>query len=412
MIGEDVTFPRLAAERGFINLKETSLSISLDEVTNVSVDPSGRPIGAFLRRRNYRRGLDGLVQAKWTTRDGRRRCWLSAEQGERFAKAVHETIVDARARFDEGAPNGKPPIRGDEVGRVAEILERAAGMSPSRLTEDAAWFDRIYGRVPVLPPDQYRSLVIQMTRGCPYNRCAFCNFYRDQEYRVRDSGELADHVEAVGEFFGPALVLRRSVFLGDANAMLLDTPLLLEGMALVRRAFPELAEPGRTAASGIYTFADGLTGGAKSEDDLRRLAAAGMRRVYLGLESGHESLLALMAKPATAARTAEAARALKRAGIHVGVIVMVGLGGRPHADPHRRATLALLGALDLDADDIIYLSEFVEHEETPYGTIAMARGLEPLDAGELRAESAEFTRVLRATTRAKVSTYDIREFVY
>ena len=109
----------------------------------------------------------------------------------------------------------------------------------------------------------------------------------------------------------------------------------------------------------------------------------------------------------------ETARALKAAGVAVGVIVMIGLGGRGFAAGHVADTAAAVSAMDLGEGDILYFSDLVEVPGTAYPVIAGRTGLTPLPLTERLAQLGAIKARLRFAGRGpQMARYDIREFVY
>jgi radical SAM superfamily enzyme YgiQ (UPF0313 family) len=153
--------------------------------------------------------------------------------------------------------------------------------------------------------------------------------------------------------------------------------------------------PGRP----FFGFVDVFSGEKKAEDDWRELAALGLERVYVGIETGHDPLLRWIDKPSSSREAAAFVSTLKSAGLGVSAIVMVGVGGDRFADGHVRDTVRLVERLPLDAGDLIYLSPFVEHGRLEYGRID--RQYETLRDAFRSAHPA-----------VQVARYDIREFVY
>jgi hypothetical protein len=154
----------------------------------------GRPlIGAFVGG-ELPAGLDGRVLASGGTAgvsDG----WLPSE-----AEAVCQ-------RRRTGWPEAAASASGDPRLSVLRAWDCA-----ERLEADAARFARIYRPVSILPPDQYLALVIQATEGCSYNRCTFCDFYRDRPFRIKSAVELRHTLREVVDFFGEAMGLRGRCF--------------------------------------------------------------------------------------------------------------------------------------------------------------------------------------------------------
>ncbi|MGM8837496.1 MULTISPECIES: radical SAM protein [Thermus] len=340
----------------------------------LSFDREGRLYHYFRQGVAYKRALDGSLHLRY--REGvRRRQKLPPEEALRV---YGEALALAKAHLQD-------PERRREVLRwTPEGL-----LDPRPYREAYAW------PISILPPDAYLAVVLQATTGCTWNRCAFCSFYQDRPFQVREPEAFRDHIARVKALLGEGLSLRRGVFLADGNALALGEP-LLPLLEAAGRAF--LGEP-------ILGFLDLFTGLKKEASWWERLRALGLRRVYLGLETGHAPLLALLRKPGHPREALALVGALKRAGLGVGVILMVGAGGKPFAEAHFRESLALLAELPLDREDIVYLSPFQENPGTPYAAL----GLEPLPdvEGELRAWAEAVRRLgLRA------SRYDIREFLY
>ncbi len=180
--------------------------------------------------------------------------------------------------------------RGGSRRRPASLaLAVLQGWDWAALQADAGRFAEVYRPVSILPPDQYLALVLQATEGCSYNRCTFCDFYRDRPFRVKSADELRTHIAAVRAFFGPALGLRKSLFLADANALVAPMPRLRAWLDVIaeERILP--------AGAGIYSFMDAFDVQRKTPDEWAELAARGLRRVYIGMETGDDGAAALAA---------------------------------------------------------------------------------------------------------------------
>lgn len=380
---------------GTLAVRIRSQAINLlvnDEAPSYSFDLAGRLIGAFVDGVNYRRGLDNRVLCKWRSAGGaRQRRWLAEDEAKRFLTETY-ALADRVARAI-----GHP--------RLA-VLQ---GWDWERLQADAARFARVYRPVSILPPDQYLALVIQATEGCSYNRCTFCDFYRDRPFRIKNADELRAHIAAVRDFFGPALGLRKSLFLADANALVAPTP-------RVRAWLDVIEETGiRPAGGGIYSFIDAFAVHRKTAAEWREMADRGLRRVYIGMETGDEALLRWLGKPGTVQDVIESVRLLKAAGVAVSVIIMLGVGGRRFVEMHIANSAAALNTMPLGRGDIVYFSPFVVHPGSEYSRLAAAEDTEPLTEQEMAAQEAALLARLRLHDPGgppQVSRYDIREFIY
>ncbi len=352
-----------------------------DRLERYHLDEAGRPLGWVRAGRTYRRGLDG-------------------------------TVLELRRR-DEG-PDRFHDVRRLESRELTEQLElvrhrlREAG-EPVELDweADAARFRQLYGRVGILPPDQYASLVLQLTRGCSYNRCSFCSFFRQERFEIRSGSQFRSHLEAARRAFGAGLTARRGTFLGDASAASISTPALLEGLRAVREAFPT---PTPQRLDQVGAFLDTFTT-RRSESEWSELAAAGLREVYLGVESGCKTVLKLLRKPGHPRLVEQLVERLKAAGLGVNVILMTGAGGRELADEHTRASAALLARLPLGPGDRVYLSDLEVHPGSDYAAL----NLTALNRRECRQQAREIRQLAGYAPPPRgpgVTLYDIRQFTY
>ena len=239
-----------------------------------------------------------------------------------FARAV---VTADRVRFRVSRAQNAADLHAD----LRDELRSLAGDTRANvettalavLALDAARFASVYDTVGILPPDQYLALVLQATEGCSWNACTFCHLFRGRPFRVKTEAEFGEHIEGVRRFFGDAIALRRSLFLGAANALCVASDRMLPLMESAVRAFPQAAK------GGVHAFVDAWAGRRRSAE-YGGYAALGLRRVYVGLESGDPQLLSWLRKPGTPEDALSLVEALHESGIAVGVI-------RPFAPPRR-----------------------------------------------------------------------------
>lgn len=352
-----------------------------DRLEIYRLDEAKRLLGWVRNGHTYRRGLDGTL--------------LQLERLEVGEDRFHEV---------RRVPPAERAFRLEQAtSRLAEAGEQA----PLDLEADALRFRTLYGRVGILPPDRYHSLVLQLTRGCSYNQCSFCNFYRGQAFAVRPAGEFRAHLEQALEFFGSGLSARRGTFLGEANAASLPTRTLLEALEVVRSFFPP-RHPQRL--DDVGAFLDTFTT-RRSESEWRELAEAGLKEVYLGVESGSKMVLRLLRKPGSPRRIESLVGQLKRAGIRVNLIFLCGAGGHTLAWEHVAASSALLKRLPLTQGDRVYLSDLQVHPGSEYEQL----GLPALDRWECRSQARAMRALLSFPPPPRgpmVTLYDVRQFVY
>lgn len=409
-----------------VMVRHQAINLLLDnDSPSFTFDPAGRLHGAFVKGRNYRRGLDNRVLAKWSEHDGtrstRRRRWLPPDEARTVVELGYELASRAAAQTGDAPP------------AVRLALETVTAWSWPRLEADRQRFESIYTPVGILPPDQYLALVLQATHGCSHNACTFCTFYQDIPFRIKSPDEFRSHVAGVLDFFGPALAMRRSIFLADANALVVPMPRLLALLDMLQEfqvtvdAIPPdpltsdlltsdlLTSDFLTSGFPLFAFIDAFHVERKSLVDWQELRGRGLQRVYIGMESGHDPLLRWLNKPGSAADVLNAVQTLKTAGVAVSVIVMAGVGGTMFADAHVRDTVALLNAMPLGSGDLIYLSDFREQPGSDYARHARQLGVHALSVTQVREQATAIRSgfvALDSTRPPQFARYAIDEFIY
>jgi radical SAM superfamily enzyme YgiQ (UPF0313 family) len=288
------------------------------------------------------------------------------------------------------------------------VLRKIIGFSHDQLISDAAAFTQLYGRIGILPPDQYMSVILQITEGCSYNQCTFCHFYKDRPFRIKPLQEFDVHAKQVKAFLGEGISLRRTIFLGDANSLALPTARLLPYFDIIHRYY-DVEKLG-----GIYAFLDGFNAARKPLEEYRLLANQGLKGVYFGLESGSQSVLKQFNKPINLQEAILAVQTMKQAGLSIGVIILLGAGSKQLSYEHITATIQVLNSMKLDADDLIYYSELVELAAAPTPN-KLELADTPLSHQEMLKQADQILDGLvfgEEGGTPHISRYDIREFVY
>lgn len=405
-----------------VSVKPNCLTISLEspEGTQVfSFDYEGRLWTAMHQGISYRRGLDGKVVAKWSSESNQHgfggsqprsglnphRRWLAPTEADTLAQRARQTVVELLSDLQTGSLALSASLPPDGFAG----LQSVAGFDLSRLRADVSHYHQVYKPVGILPPDQYMAVVLQATEGCSFNTCTFCTFYRDRPFRIKSVDQFRAHAQAVKTFLGKGLSLRRTVFLGDANALVTPMPRLVPTLEVVRQVYDV------ERLGGIYAFLDGFSGEKKTAQDYAALAALGLKRIYIGMESGNAPLLKFLHKPGQPEDVVAAVQAIKAGGVAVGIIILLGAGGHTYAREHVRDTIAAVNAMPLDLDDLVYFSELVESEGLAYTQDAYLHNLLPLSSEERAAQGQEIEAGLVFSHQGgtpHISRYDIREFVY
>ena len=359
---------------------------------------------AFEGGTNYRRGLDGRVVASTADADGpRRRLLDDGERGVLLARLAERLrFLSTSCRHGHVLPRSP---NGDGIAELESELARVSSWNTSALDAHADRFRSTYLSIPILPPDQYMSLVLQLTSGCPWNRCSFCALYRDRSYQAKSADELDVHLQAVRALFGAGLSLRRSLFLGDGNLLSVPADRLVAMLQQVREAFPE------PRFERLYGFSDVINARACAPEYARQYRRAGLRRLYIGMETGCTELRTWLNKPGDADGVVEAVLRLRQADVRAGPIVLLGAGGHEWAARHERDTIRALQAMDLGPDDRLFFSPLRLSPDADYAQLADPDDL--LSEAQMRDQRARIEAAVRtATGGPRTALYDIVDFAY
>lgn len=199
------------------------------------------------------------------------------------------------------------------------------------------------------PPSEAYSLIFQVTIGCSWNKCAFCEMYTSKKFRVKNTEDIKDEIQSFAEFSPET----RKIFLADGNAMVLSTKKLLEILETINTSFPKLV---RISA---YAIAKDIEN--KSVEELIQLKEAGLKLLYVGIETGDDQLLQLVQKGETSVSTIKNLLKVKKAGIKLSVMIINGLGGKIYSDQHAINSAHVVNAIQPE-----YLSTLVL--SFPFGT--------------------------------------------
>jgi len=181
-------------------------------------------------------------------------------------------------------------------------------------------------------------LIFQVTNGCSWNRCSYCEMYTDpqKKFRPRAEAELLAEIRACGE----QGVEARRVFLADGDALVLSMRRLRTILGEIRSSLPSV-----TRVSS-YCLPANLKN--KSDEDLQELEALGLKVIYVGAESGDDAVLQHIDKGESYATTANALLRARAAGIKTSVMILNGIGGRHFSEQHALASARLVNETQPD----------------------------------------------------------------
>jgi len=174
------------------------------------------------------------------------------------------------------------------------------------------------------PPSEANSLIFQVTNGCSWNRCTYCDMYTDaqKKFRPRAENEVLDEIKRCGE----SDLQPRRVFLADGDALVLSMRRLTTILNTIKSCLPSV---NRVSS---YCLPRNLKN--KSDDELQELAAMGLKLIYVGAESGDDTVLRHIDKGETFDSTVTALIRAQQAGIKTSVMVINGIGGKEFSEVH------------------------------------------------------------------------------
>ncbi len=172
------------------------------------------------------------------------------------------------------------------------------------------------------PPSEAKSLIFQITLGCSYNRCTFCGMYKMKRFRIRPLEEVIEEIRWASKEY-PFV---RRVFLADGDPLCVPTDYMLRVLGELYRGFPRLERV------GTYATPQNLL--EKSPDELRDIREAGLKILYVGVESGSDRVLEFVKKGVNQRQIVEALVKAKEAGFTVSTTFILGLGGRDWWEEH------------------------------------------------------------------------------
>lgn len=234
-------------------------------------------------------------------------------------------------------------------------------VNSSTLKEDDTY--KGFEQGPIRPPSESKSLLIRVTRNCPWNLCTFCPVYKGEkfskrktEHVIEDINKVSKHIETLqsitkkdnefhqndvqidvkkldypekNAFFAAYHWFKAgmySVFLQDSNSLIIKPDDLIEILKHIRKQFPWIKR--------ITSYARSSTIIKIEDKDLEAIGSAGLNRIHIGLESGSDEILKMVKKGATKEIHIKAGLKVKKSKIELSEYIMPGLGGRKLSKIH------------------------------------------------------------------------------
>ena len=245
-------------------------------------------------------------------------------------------------------------------------------MNAAEHPENAALFELGAYR----PPSEAYSLLLRLTRNCPWNRCTFCEMYKGHKFALRSVEEIKRDILTVAQirdeisaltattFYGNTLrkaaaaVLDnppdyiyqnvalwlykggQNVFLQDANSLVMRTPELVEILKFLKQTLPTI--------NRITSYCRAKTAALKKPEELKAIHEAGLTRLHIGLESGSDTVLKMIDKGVTAAEEIEGGKKVLASGISLSEYYLLGIGGKALWREHALESARVLNIIGPD----------------------------------------------------------------
>jgi radical SAM superfamily enzyme YgiQ (UPF0313 family) len=191
------------------------------------------------------------------------------------------------------------------------------------------------------------SLLVRLTRNCPWNRCTFCGMYKTEKFEVRSPEEIKQDIDSIAKLCndlkeisqalgydgeinrevavelinrvpqlnhhqGFAMVYNwlqaegKTAFLQDGNSPTMKTDRLVDVLKYFKLTFPSITR--------ITSYARSKTLTQKKQGELEAIRKAGLDRLHVGLESGDDDLLKKINKGVTGDEHIKGGQKAMRAG--------------------------------------------------------------------------------------------------
>lgn len=289
---------------------------------------------------------------------------------------------------------------------------------------------------PIRPPSEAESLLVRISRNCPWNRCTFCGIYKDSPFSLRpvdhvlrDIDTVRFYVDAIETAENPRAALSsgelytlspdggecavqalhaaysfvasgmESIFIQDGNSLVIKPDDIIRILLHLKDAFPGVQR--------VTSYARSHTIARISDDNLRRMADAGLNRIHIGMESGSDRVLKMVNKGTDKATQIGAGQKVKRAGIELSEYVMPGLGGKALS---RESALETADALNQINPDFIRLRTLALSDVAPLTVQFHEGGFDKMGEVDTARELLLFLQELDGITSAVRSDHVLNLF--
>ena len=206
------------------------------------------------------------------------------------------------------------------------------------------------------PPSEAYSLLVQVTVGCTHNKCTFCSMYKDKKFHIRSLEEVLEDLQWARDHYRRV----ERIFLCDGDALALKNSKLMPILEFIRKNFPECER--------VTTYGRATDGLRKTDEEMRELYEAGLTMVYIGAESGSDTVLEDIHKGETRQQLIDGVKKIEASGMQASVTFISGLAGKDGWEDHASQTGTMIsemepsyvGLLTLMIDPIVPMAKDIE----------------------------------------------------
>jgi radical SAM superfamily enzyme YgiQ (UPF0313 family) len=184
------------------------------------------------------------------------------------------------------------------------------------------------------PPSEARSLILQVTNGCSWNNCSFCEMYTapQKKFSLKPQAQIDAELAEVAASGVPV----RRIFLADGDAMTLSFRRLKLILESINRHLPDVQRV------SSYCLPRNIR--HKTVAEMAELQELGLKLFYVGCESGDDLVLERVSKGETFASSLAALKKIKAAGSRSSVMILNGMGGTKFSEQHAVNSARLMNA--------------------------------------------------------------------
>jgi radical SAM superfamily enzyme YgiQ (UPF0313 family) len=185
----------------------------------------------------------------------------------------------------------------------------------------------------IRPPSEADSIILQVTVGCSHNKCTFCGAYKDVLFRIKDDVTIDNDIAFAAKYCR----MQKTVFLADGDALIIPQKRLVDIFKRIRAALHWVTR--------IRLYGNAKSILRKSDTELKELKSLGLDRIYMGLESGSDTVLGEIRKGADSTTMIQAGQLVRNAGLFLSVTVLLGIAGKKKSTEHAIATGKVVSAM-------------------------------------------------------------------